>query len=281
MPPPKGQSYYDVLTAAINDISEHGYDSSERVAYWMLELKKAAARTMASAAQMDAMLKGALLKVYNRMVERGQIAQFHRGVGRFTVDRLRPQLRAELDRRILAAANLIVLNKEQAVARTMQRFSGWATSVPKGGSKAVDKAEEKDNIRKPLARLKFEERRVAIDQGQKLAASINEIVAKDGGAIALIWHSHWRQRGYNYREDHKERDGEVYLLRESWATRQGLVKAAQAGYYDKVTSVGEEPFCRCYAEFIYNLSDLPKEMLTRKGEDALKEARAKLRATTL
>ena len=115
-----------------------------------------------------------------------------------------------------------------------------------------------------------------IDQGHKLRASISEVVAVGGNALAGVWHSHWRQPGYDYRVDHKERDQEVYLLRNTWALNEGLIKPGPAGYYDQVTSVGEEPFCRCYMTWLYNLRDLPANMLTKKGQDKLALARKAL-----
>ena len=180
-----GDSYYEVLTAAVNDISEHGFDSAERVAFWSERIKEAAQRSMTPPHAMEQMLRDAMAAIYQRMVDRGEVAKFHPGIARFTIERLRPQMRAELDRRILASAGLIKLNKEQSVQKTLQRFQGWATSIPAGGSDNVDKREEKTKLTKALRQLPFEERRVLIDQGHKLTASINEIVATDGGAIAL------------------------------------------------------------------------------------------------
>ena len=269
----KPESYYDVLSAAISDLAEHGYDSVERVAYWSQRIKEAAERTMGSESEMERQLREALRAVYGRLIEKGGIAQYHQGVGRFTIERVRPQLRAELDRRILAAANLIKLNRKASIEKTLQRFAGWSTSIPKGGSDAVKKRDEKAKIRKSLTSLPFEERRVLIDQGHKLTASLSEILAKDGAAIAIVWHSHFRQAGYDYREDHKERDGHVYFLRGCWAQEKGLAKPGPDGYYDEITSVGEEVFCRCYAEWKYALRDLPPAMLTKKGEAALDAVR--------
>lgn len=267
------QSYYEVLTEAIADIATNGFDSAERLAYWQLRLKEAAEGSLMSLGEMQNSLRAALTSVYQRLVERGAVTRMHPGVGRFTVDKLRPQLQAELQRRILASADLIVLNRQQSVAKTLQRFSGWASSIPAGGSRNVDKVAEKKTIRKSLVSLPFEERRVLIDQGHKLTAAINETIANDGGAIAFRWHSNWRQTGYNYRKDHKERDQLVYLIRGSWAQLQGLIKPGPAGYSDKITSPAEEPFCRCYGEYLYNLRDLPEDMLTKKGLDEMARVR--------
>lgn len=269
------RSFYDVLTLAVADVTEHGFDSEGRIAYWAEELRKAADASLQSPAQAEALLRAGLTTVYKRLVDRGEVARYHPGVSKFTLARIAPRLRAELDRRIVASASLIRMNRSEAIGATMRRFAGWATSVPAGGAKrTTDKKDTKDDVRKSLAQLPFEERRVAVDQGHKLAAAINEIVASDGGAVALIWRSHWRQAGYDYRPDHRERDGKCYLLRGSWADRGGLVKPSGAGYYDEVTAVGQEPYCRCYARYVYSLRDLPRDMLTKLGETELRRVRA-------
>ncbi len=272
----RGESLQEVLTQAIADLTEHGFTSAERVAYWQARLAEAARRTMASQHQVDEMLRRSLAAQYERYVNQGAALKLHPGISRFTLEKLRPILRAELDRRIFASADLIKLNREQAVAKTLQRFSGWASSVPAGGSNTVNKREVKKSVGKAIGSLPFEERRVLIDQGHKLVASVNEVIARDGGALAVIWHSRWRQPGYDYRHDHKARDGEVYLLRDSWARKAGLVKPGAAGCYEDVTAVGEEPFCRCYAEYVYTLRRLPDDMITNKGRAELERVRKQL-----
>lgn len=161
---------------------------------------------------------------------------------RFTIDKVKHKLRAELDRRIVTSANLIKLNRAQAIEKTLQRFEGWATSIPIGGTKIAEKRTIKGNVATSLKQLPFEERRVIIDQGHKFVSNLNEILAHDGGAIAAVWHSHWRQKNYNYREDHKERDELIYAVRDSWAIKQGLMNKGPNGYTDDITKPGEEVF---------------------------------------
>lgn len=272
------ENFNDVLTEAVRDLAEHGYDSVSRVAYWARRLRDAAEAYMPDLSVLEQMLRDSLRATYTRLIDNGQVVKYHHGIGRFTIDRIKPQLRAELDRRIMAAAGLIKLNREQAVQKTLQRFAGWSTSIPLGGSETIDRVGIKVDLRKRLAEEKFIERRVLIDQGHKLIASINEIIAQDGGAIAGIWHSHWRQPGYNYREDHKERDLKVYALRNNWAFEKGLAKVGPDGYYDKITAAAEEPFCRCYVTWLYALRSLPTDMLTKKGEAELMRLRAEIGA---
>lgn len=271
------RTFYEAVTAAIKDISEYGYDSEARIAFWMEELRKAAAATMRPMHVMEEMLQDALRTLYRKLIEKGGILRHHPNIGRFTLDRVKPQLRAELDRRIMASANLIKLNREEAISQTLRRFSGWSTSVPAGGSDAVDKLDVKDNIRKALVQLPFEERRVLIDQGHKFSASLNETLAKGGGAIAAKWHSHYRQIGYNARPDHAERDGHVYAVRGNWAIEKGLMRKGD-GYTDEIEQPAELPFCRCFYQYIYALRALPDDMITAKGREEMERVRAVTRA---
>ena len=161
------------------------------------------------------------------------------------------------------------------IAKTLRRFSGWATSIPKGGSDEIDKRKLREEVVKPLRNLPFVERRVLIDQGHKLTSSISATLAHDGGAIAARWFSHWRQTGYNFREDHRERDGHIYLVRNSWAHKAGFVKAGPDGFSDEMTQPAEEPFCRCKFVYLYHLKQLPPTMITKKGAEAFSKAKMK------
>lgn len=266
-------SFQAVLTAAINDLVEHGFDSMERIERWTRQLRVAAEQSLISSASLEQQMRDGLSAIYRKLVDQGQVAKYHAGIKRFTIEKVRPALRSELDRRIMASANLIKLNRAQAIEKTLQRFQGWSTSIPAGGVSAEKRNEVKTVVRKSLAQLPFEQRRVLIDQGHKLTGAISQILAVDGGAIAGVWRSHYRQPGYNYREDHKDRDSKVYLMRDSWANRAGLVKKDAVGYYDEVTAVGQEPFCRCNMIWLYNLRDLPEDMLTAKGREALQSVR--------
>ena len=269
-------SLSDVIAAATNDFTERGYVSPEQLAYWQAEIRKAAAAELIPPHKLADVLNRSLATIYDRLIEKGGVMAAHKGIARFTVDRLRPQLRAELNKRIMASADLIKLNRDQAMETTLRRFSGWATSIPAGGTDVAEKRETRAHIQKSMRQLPFAERRVLIDQGHKLTASINEVIARDGGAIAVVWHSRWRQPGYNYRKDHKERDGHVYAIRDNWAMKAGFMKKGPDGYYDEITAVAEEPFCRCSASWIYSLRGLPENMITRKGKAELERVRAEI-----
>jgi hypothetical protein len=274
-------NFYETITAAIRDITAHGYDSQKRIDGWLAKLRAAACAQMMPERQMQAQLRKAMEAIYRRLVLQGQVWKYQEdSVSKFTLANVKPKLRAELDRRIAASADLIRLNREAAIQKTLQRFSGWSTSIPKGGTLAPGKGAAAMDIRKGMAQLGFVERRVMIDQGHKLVSAINDIVATDGGAIAAIWRSNWRQKNYDYREDHKERDEHVYLIRDSWAHKAGLVKPGKVGYTDQITQPGEEVYCRCNYQYLYTLGKLPPEMLTGKGKAKLAQAQEKVKEAT-
>jgi hypothetical protein len=272
MPPPN--SFYEILTRAINDFVIFGYDSEERLRYWIEQLSLAISREVASEAEMQQRLIDTLQMIWDRAVDRGGILKDHPGVPLWTVERLKPHLRDELHRRIAASADLIKVNRQEAVAQTLRRFSGWASSVPPGGAAEVDRVALKGDVRKPLAQLSYSQRRVAIDQGQKMLANVSDIVAQDAGAIAAQWHSRWRVPGYQARPEHKERDKHWYLIRDSWAQQKGLVKPIPSdGYVDEHEMPGFLIFCSCRFTYAYALRDLPAEMLTTKGRAELSRIR--------
>ncbi len=234
------ESFYEVVTAAVADLATHGYDSQARVDDWSRRLREAATRDLVPEGDLHRLLRAQLGQAYERLVERGGALRQHPGLPRFTLERVKPRLRAELDRRIAASANLIRLNRQQAIEDTLQRFQGWATSIPPGGSDAIRKNPVKSDVRKALASLPFRERRVAVDQGHKLLSNLSNILATDGGAIAGVWHQHYTN---NPRHAHKLRNNKVYLIRGNWAHERGLVKPGPVGYTDEITAPGEEVFC--------------------------------------
>ena len=265
-------SFNASLDEAVDEFTKEGFGDGSRLSLWLDRLRKSILADAPSLEVLHKRMKRSLQSFYTRATSKSRMARTNPSVSRYTIDMLKQQMRDELSRRIMASANLIKLNRERSIEQTLQRFSGWATSIPDGGSKNVDKREVKGHIKKAFRQLSYEERRVAIDQGHKLMSAIDSVVSENSGAIAAIWHSHWRQAGYDYRPDHKERDGKYYAVRNSWAVKEGLINKGM-GYLDEMTAPAEEPFCRCYAEYVHALRDLPESMLTAKGKKLLEETR--------
>jgi hypothetical protein len=109
-----------------------------------------------------------------------------------------------------------------------------------------------------------------------LFSAINTTVAVNGGAIGGYWQSHKFQRGYNGRPDHNDRQNRFFLIRDSWAHKAGFVKPEKHSYTDEIEQPAELPFCKCSYKYVFSLRSVPKECLTKKGEQALIDARTRI-----
>ena len=89
-------TFYEVSTAAVNDMAEHGFDSAERVAEWQRLLREAAEEILLSDDEVEQMLRESLGAVYRREVDRGLILRRYPGMSRFTYERIRPGLRVSV-----------------------------------------------------------------------------------------------------------------------------------------------------------------------------------------
>lgn len=274
------KTFTRTVREAVKFFLRNGYTSQQELERWQSIIRQAAEGETEN--DYMSMVSDRLRKSYDLQVSKAAALERHKGLSRFTLNYMEPSLRAELDRRILASADLIKLNRTAAINKTVQRFSGWATSIPVqdyvgGGLSPSSRSGVNyncDHIQKSAQQVDYEARRVMIDQSHKLIANIDNIIATSNKAIAAEWHSHWRQPGYDYREDHKERDKLIYLIRRNWAQKNGYVKAGSAGYLDEITQPGEEVFCRCYVTYLYNLRSIPENMLTQKGRKFMESMKA-------
>ena len=85
------------------------------------------------------MVSDRLRKTYDLQVSKAGALERHRGFLRFTLNYMEPKLRSELDRRIMASADLIKLNRTAAINKTCRGFSGWANQYTLQDSIAADR----------------------------------------------------------------------------------------------------------------------------------------------
>lgn len=181
----------------------------------------------------------------------------------YRIDRIKPIIRAELDRRIASSASLIKINRQNMIAESIQRFAGWST-----GDIASKVSPPREVVSTDKKASDFTVRRVRIDQRQKLRANIADITAKETGAIAFYWRGKMDERE---RPLHKKRNGKLYLLTDTWATKQGLIKASKDAPRAEFAESKDDGmpgipiFCRCHAEYVFDLDELPESALTEKG----------------
>jgi hypothetical protein len=275
----RAHNFTATLNAAIDEICRRGFDPS-LAAYFAAQIERAARARVKPLVDIKAKMKRSLMAVYRRAVPDNRVPKHHEGLSLITMKRIEPQLRTIMHNRIFEIDRLVKKNQDQSIEKIENSFLGWANSVPPQGAEPATARDMKAAVAKQFQSLRFAENRVFIDQSHKLRSNIDDALAIEGGAIAQQFHSNWRQAGYNYRPDHKERDGKVYLIRDSWALKAGLIKPdprlpGGQQYGDQITRPGEEIFCRCWVTSLYSLRDLePFDMLTKKGVDALKSTTA-------
>ena len=266
-------SFGVVLARAISAYIAQGYSDAVGLNQTLKELRAAANEWLPSEAELETYMRNTLTTIFKRQVVNGAIIKQFPGVSRFTLERIAPSLRGELDRRIMASTSLIKLNREQAIDKTLQRFSGWATSIPVGGTKTAKLADLKVELGTPLKQARYEVRRLNIDQGHKMLSNIAAVMAQQTNAIAAMWH-HTHQMNYDGRPEHIARDGKIYALRGNWALEQGLMTKCD-GYSDEIDQPAFFCFCRCKFFYINTLGALPDHFLTQKGRDTLAGIRRK------
>ena len=264
--------FYRVLAQALAEFRERGYDSRERLNYWLGMLRIAANRALPSMDQAQRNIRARLGKMFKDATSQSAFKRQHPALSQYALQRVGPKLAPILERRIMASADLIRLHREQSIEKVLQRFSGLVTSIPQGGSRNAGTGDEKKAIGKSLRQMNFEERRVVIDQGHKLIANVQQTIAEDNNALGFVWR-HVHQAGYDARPEHEARDGKFFALRGNWAIEAGLMKRGPNPYSDEIDMVGVAPFCRCWATYLYNIRDLPPEFLTQKGREHIEGKR--------
>ena len=93
------RAFNEVLTEAVRDMAAHGYDSAERVAYWLERIRLAAEASLVPEHEMVDALKRTLGATYARLVDKDGLLRTNPGVAKWTLAKVKPQLRGELDRR--------------------------------------------------------------------------------------------------------------------------------------------------------------------------------------
>ena len=267
----KERSFSTVLGLAVGAIALYGLLSSKQLKDWEKALIAAALFTFMQPKEMNVVLYKRLDGIYKDMVTDKKLLKKYPNMDRGAFDRAKDKILHRLALRKFLGADLIEKNYRESIDTVVRRFIGWASSVPAGGIKELDREVEKRKIQKAILSVDAEGKFIVRDQMHKFQTEIEEILSVDGQAIAAKWHSQWRVPGYNYREKHKHIDvsGEVFVIRDNWALQGRLMKLSGRKYTDSIIRPGMEPNCKCVYEYIYSLSDLPDDMLTAKGRAAI------------
>ena len=132
---PKRASFFELLTEAVRYFSENGYVSEIELQNWVKRLRASAEGSMKSDAQVEAEVRRSLMATFTRLSRFPSLKRVNPEVSVFAADRLRPAMRAEMKRRIMASARLIKLNKAQAHAHFgLDKVDGVTAEIEKAAT---------------------------------------------------------------------------------------------------------------------------------------------------
>ena len=233
-------------------------------------------------------------QVYYKFVN-GGYKQTHPHIQAYKITDLKPDYRKAVQNSVDNSLALIKTQNAEFMAQMQARFRNWATipsSEIRGDSANPErmKAYLKNEVLKlPEAQkgLAAHQHFIIVDQTRKLIANMDEITAKQGQAIGFIWHNRRDGRvvgrpGGMYPEatkmhgDHWEREGKLYLIKDSWAISRKMLKKVPGVEYDTDLSDGKPGIpigCRCWAEYIYAIEMIPekyRDCITEKGMEYMK-----------
>lgn len=269
MPKKSSGTLADIIRQAVHDVVQNGF-SWDRLKLWQGRIEMALQIYRSTTSSERRISKG-LLDLFLRKTSPIALSKVHKGVDRITLSMIATRSRSLLDDRIMASADLIRLNRERSIARTLDRFSGWATSIPTTGS-SQNVGETISHIAKPLRSMSFEERRLFIDQGHKLISNVNHVIALQTDAIAGMWR-HVHQANYDGRPEHEALDGKWFVFKDGWAYREGFITKGD-GFIEEIEEMpAMAPFCRCWMSYSRGLRTVPVSLLTAKGRKAFEEAK--------
>lgn len=222
------------------------------------------------------------------MYMRGGYKKNSKGLKGYNPYKFKTKYLRQLNNRIDTALGLIVSHHQAYMLEIVNRYKEWFSidtqevrgdkATPESFSKKLSEFchHDKDKFEK---HMKF----VIKDQSNKLSASMDEITATEGGAFAMIWKTRNDKRvvgnpsglypkGAPIHGNHYIRNNKLFLLKGSWALKEGYIKKTkEVEYLEDVPDgyPGQAIGCRCYRIDIYSLEDIPSEyhfILTKKGK---------------
>lgn len=220
-------------------------------------------------------------KSYSDFMKNAQLT--HKGITKQSINDLKPKFRKELEDRVKISFNLMKNQENELKQRIASRFINYMT---------IDSEEVRGNGASKKSFLDFidfskeggiaENHALFIleDQTRKFTRALDDIIARENGAIGGIWHNRGDKKVTGYPEgvnkptkahgDHWEREGVFFVFRDSWAFKKGYI---DANIYEKLEDggVGVAIGCRCWLEYIYDLRDVPYNYLTKKGRDFIND----------
>lgn len=208
-------------------------------------------------------------KAFNYHRNKGLVDN-HRGISRFTLDKLGPRFQNLYMTQNLSSIELIKSQNAENMNKLRNRFVGWITRAATTNKQELF---EQTKIPRNDKKLRF----ILRDQTNKIASNMDHLVASEAKAIAMQWKTrqdnkvagkpggvnevisnpkmhgnHWKRKDKFYWIPGKHE----HLLNKS--KFEGSTKDLKDGL------PGQPIGCRCYAKYFYDVIELPKDLVAEE-----------------
>ena len=190
-------------------------------------------------------------------------------------DELLPVLQALLDEHVDSYAEQASAFFEKQKSAFDAQLAAFLSEIPIGGTKAAVVRSHVNPLKRALSDLLEWGAEMSRLQSMSFVSEVSDFLSPAGGdALAMTWHY---SRPTCLVPSHEALQGRVYLVRDSWALKQGLLRADRA-FVDDTRKFRREIGCMCSASWLFYLPSLPEDLLTPAGVAKLAEGQAKKQA---
>ena len=272
--------------------------SATAITYLTSQLSKVFGSEVAKRSKLWARKAATDLTAAYRRYQKDGYKKYSKNLVGWRLKELKEKFRRELKKRIKLNADLIAPHKSDLKKLVEKRFVGAMS----GGKMSV---KDLKSVLKLSATLKSQDKKVSNtlkDQKMKMISEFGRLTAEKYKAIGFEWSTRdddlvVGNPGGHYPKvsnpqihgNHYERDGKVFLFKDSWAVEKGYINKAYAGDengFEWAEDIedgypGMPINCRCEALYIYTLEELANdyyldECLTPNGKKYLERREAGL-----
>lgn len=271
--------------------------SATAINYLTSQLSQCFGKEVAKTSKLWARKAATDLTAAYRRYQKDGYKKYNKNLVGWRLKELKEKFRRELKKRLKLNAELIAPYKGDMKKLVEKRFIGAMS----GGKVSV---KDLKSMLKLSATLKSQDKKVSNtlkDQKMKMISEFGRLTAEQYGALGFEWSTRDDNlvAGNPYGEypkvsnpkihgNHYERDGKVFLFKNSWAVKKGYINKAAA---NGAASGGEEDTfqwaediedglpgmpinCRCEALYIYTIEELAddfylEDCLTEEGKQYL------------
>jgi hypothetical protein len=199
-----------------------------------------------------------------KSVDKGVTARF---------DELLPGLRALLDEHVTSYAEQAEMFFAKQKLGFDQELTAFLAGIPAGGTKTALVRSHVNPLKRTLNDLVQWDADMHRLQSMSVVSEVDDFLRPSGGdALAMSWHY---APSSCLVPSHKALDGRVYVVRDTWAIKKGLVHAGPNGFTDETRKFRREIGCMCSSTWLFYALSLPEEVLTPEGIEMKANAPAK------